>query len=292
MFKPVVTIFGPTASGKSAFAILLAKKINGEVIVADSRQIYRGMDIGTAKNISDKDKNKKNDTLEPIKISGVNHYLINICDLNETFNVALFKKAAFLCIEKIVGEGKWPIVCGGTPLYISAITRNLNLAGTLPNKKLRETLEKTPTDKLFEQYLKLDPEGAKNIDKRNKRRLVRAIEVCLTTGKPFWQQRTKKSVEYPLIKIYIKPDKERLKQNISLRVDEMLKAGLNNEAYLLIKKFGNVEPLKTIGYQEFATQQKSNLSRKDLIIAHTWQFAKRQINWFDKEKNSLKIEYK
>lgn len=289
---PLIAIFGPTASGKSAFAIKLAKIIGGEIIVADSRQIYRHMDIGTAKNISPKDSDRKVLINEPVKISGINHYLINVCDINETFNVALFKKAAISCIEKIVGEGRHPILCGGTPLYISSITKNLSLTGTTPDAKLREQLEQKSLEELFAQYKKLDPSGAARIDQHNKRRLVRALEVCITTGKPFWEQRATEPLDIPIIKLYLKPSKERLRKNIEQRVNEMFNQGLEIEAKSLIKNFGLVEPLKTIGYQDFATQQKNNISTKELIIAHTWQFAKKQINWFDKETNSITIEYK
>jgi tRNA dimethylallyltransferase len=177
---PLIVILGPTASGKSNLAIKLAKKFNGEIISADSRQIYQEMDIGTAKITKE-------------EMSGIPHYLIDIVKPDQEFTLAQYKKLAVKIIKDVQKRGKLPFLVGGTGLYIQAVVDNLEIPQVKPNKKLRNKLEKLTNQELLNQLKKLDPLSAVSIDPNNKRRLIRALEVCLIAKKPFSQQRKKRS---------------------------------------------------------------------------------------------------
>ena len=271
----LITIVGPTAAGKTELAIRLTKKFGGEIVSADSRQVYKEMDIGTGK-ITKKGKR------------GIPHYLIDIVEPNEEFNAAIFKKLAIRTIKDIQKRGKLPFLVGGTGLYIQAIVDNIEFPEVPPQKKLRERLEKKSEKELFKIYQKLDSEGSKYIDKNNKRRLIRAIEVCKMTGKPFWRQREKEESLFDILELGIKTEKEKLKERVSNRVEKMIKSGLEQEVKNLVKKYGrNIPPFQTIGYSEWKDffKGKININEvKNLITLHTLQFAKRQMTWFKRDK--------
>lgn len=272
--EKLIVILGPTASGKTELAIKLAKEFNGEIISADSRQIYKEMDIGTAKPT---EKEKKE----------VHHHLIDLKSPNEEFNVSLYKKVAIKKIKKVIKKGKIPFLVGGTGLYISAICDNLDFPGVPPNKELREKLEKKDKEELFKIYKKLDPEGAKYIDKDNKRRLIRAIEVSKITKKSFWKQRKKRKPLFDILKIGIKRNKEELEKRIEERVKKMIKIGLEKEARNLFQKYGNIPSLETIGYQEWRDFFEGKKRKEEVIkeiILHTKQYTRRQMTWFKKDK--------
>jgi tRNA dimethylallyltransferase len=273
MKKPkLIVILGPTASGKSEMAVELAKKFNGEIISADSRQVYKGMDIGTAK---------------PKNTQKVAHYLINKIRPNQEFNVALYKKATIKIIKDIQKRGKIPFLVGGTGLYIRAVVDNIQFPKVPANNKLRKGLEKKTIKNLFRIYEKLDPQGANFIDKENKRRLIRATEVCKITGKPFWEQRKKEEPLFEVLQIGIKLPKKLLRNNIEKRVENMLKEGLEKEVKSLNKKYGWIPPLQTIGYQEWKEFFEGKMNKeevKKLIVQHTNKFAKRQMTWFKRDK--------
>jgi tRNA-2-methylthio-N6-dimethylallyladenosine synthase len=270
LIKPkLLVVLGPTASGKTDLAIFLAKKFNGELVSADSRMIYKGMDIGTNK---------------PKEF----HYLIDIVNPDEDFNAALYKKEALKAINEIIERGKLPILVGGTGLYIKSVVENLNFPPLKPNKKLRKNLEKKTTEELFKMYKKLDKKGSEIIDKNNKRRLVRAIEVCLSIKEPFFKERKGEPL-FDILEIGIKTNKKELKKRIDKRVDLMFKQRLEKEARKLYKKYGFKIPImKTIGYQEWQDYFKGLISKeevKERIKANTFSFAKRQITWFKKDKS-------
>ncbi|XOB40994.1 MAG: tRNA (N6-isopentenyl adenosine(37)-C2)-methylthiotransferase MiaB [Candidatus Nealsonbacteria bacterium] len=277
LIKPkLIVILGPTAAGKTGLAVKLARQFNGEIISADSRQIYKEMAIGTAKPTKKETK-------------AVPHHLIDFVSLSKDFNVAIYKNKALKVIEKIYKKGKVPFLVGGTGLYIKAIVDNIDFPKVKPNKKLREQLEKKSTGELFKIYKKLDPQGAKLIDKNNKRRLVRAIEVSKLTGKPFWDQRKKQIPLFEVLQIGIKLPKKELKKRISKRTDKMFKLGLEKELKKLKKKYVKSPLLQTIGYAEwFQYTDKEKI--KEAIKLHTLQFAKRQMTWFKKDKKILWIK--
>jgi len=272
----LLVILGPTASGKSDLAIKIAKFFNGEIISADSRQIYKEMNIGTAKPIKDN-----------------LHNLLDLINPDEHFSAAEYKKLAYKTIKNIQNRNKLPILCGGTGLYISSVIENWQFPKIPPQEKLRKQLEKKSIEQLFIIYEKLDPKGANLIDKKNKRRLIRAIEVCKTNNKAFWQQRKKNKPPFKALLIGIKLPKEELKERITKRVKKMIKNGLKTEINALIKKYGWISSLQTIGYQEWKQYFDNKINKKqvqNLIELHTFQYSKRQMTWFKKMKNVTWIE--
>jgi len=267
----LLVILGPTASGKSDLAIKIAKLFNGEIISADSRQIYKEMNIGTAKPI-------KNNL----------HHLLNIIKPDKHFSAAQYKELAYKTIKDIQNRNKLPILCGGTGLYISSVIENWQFSKIPPQETLRKELEKESAEQLFEIYQKIDPDGAKSIDKKNKRRLIRAIEVCKANNKSFWQQRKKDKSPFDTLLIGIKIPKEELKKRITKRIKKMMKIGLETEVKILVKKYGWISSFQTIGYQEWKQYFDNKINKKEvqcLIELHTIQYSKRQMTWFKKMKN-------
>ena len=268
----LLIILGPTASGKSDLAIKLAKLFNGKIVSADSRQVYKEMNIGTAK---------------PSK-GNIRYHLLDIIEPDKRFSAAQYKEAACKAIKDIQNRNKLPILCGGTGLYISSIIENWQFPKVPPQEKLRKELEKKSVEQLFKIYQKLDPEGAKSIDKKNKRRLIRAIEVCKANNKPFWQQRKSSKSLFDTLLIGIELPKKELKERIAKRIKKMIKIGLETEIKILKDKYGRIPSLQTIGYQEWKEYFNNKINKKevqDLIELHTVQYSKRQMTWFKKMKN-------
>ncbi len=290
----VVVIVGPTASGKTALSLTLAKKYNGEIISADSRQIYRGMDIGTAKAPIDKSSNYRFNYL----VDGIKHHLVDIKNPNQNYSVAEFKKDAIKAISQIHKCGRLPIVVGGTGLYISALADNLKIPPIKENKKLRAKLEKELSEKglnyLFKKLVGLDSEAAYIVDSRNPRRVIRALEVALITGKPFTSLRKKGKPLFNLLMIGINSPNDILKKKITERIKEMTKDGLVKEVKNLVKKYGfQAKPFDAIGYREIIEYIKGKISLEEaieLMIKNTWHYAKRQITWFKKDKKVRWLE--
>ena len=276
----LIVILGSTATGKTGLATKLAKKFNGEIISADSRQIYKEMTIGTA---------------QPTKkeMKAIPHYLIDIISPNENFNVALYKKRTLKIIKNIQEKDKVPFLVGGTGLYIQAIVDNILYPKVVQQKRLRKKLEIKDKKELFQIYKKLDPKGARFIDKKNKRRLIRAIEVCQITKKPLWDQRRKDRPLFNNLQIGIRLPKKKLEKKISKRIENMFKLVLEKEVKKLIKKYGWIFSLQTIGYQEWNDYFKRKIEKKTVkenIKFHTLQFAKRQMTWFKRDKRIFWIK--
>jgi len=269
IIKPkLIVIVGPTASGKTDLAMNLAKNFNGEIVSADSQMIYKEMDIGTAK---------------PPKNT---HHMVDLIKPNEEYNVALYKQEAIKAIDDIIKRGKQPFLVGGTGLYIKAITDNLTFPHIKRNEKLRNQLEKKTAEELFLEYQKIDKEGAKIIDRNNKRRLIRAIEVTKALNESFFKERKGEEL-YDCIILGIKTNKEDLENQIRKRVDKMIKDGLEKEARKIYKKYG---VLKTIGYQEWQDYFENKITLEEVrnkIITNTIKYSKRQITWFKKD-NKIK----
>lgn len=325
--KPkLIIIVGPTASGKSALAITLAQKSNGEIVSADSRQIYRGMDIGTAKPplVERKMRHEKRKKTIPedypclVSQENIRHYLIDIKNPNEEYTVAQYKKDAIKAIGKIIKRGKLPILVGGTGLYVKAVVDNLEIPEVKPNpalrKKLEKRIEKEGLEKLFQELVELDPEAAYIVDGKNPRRVIRALEIALTTKKPFSAQRKKGKPLFDALTIGITLPQKKLREKIETRVDEMIKSGLVNEIKNLVKKYGSAPTaFDAIGYREIINylaadkrrlkpqinadnnirvnprinQHKSAYGFEEAvkdIKKNTWAFAKRQMTWFKKDR--------
>jgi tRNA dimethylallyltransferase len=278
--QKLIVILGPTASGKTDLGIYLAKKYNGEIISADSRLVYKNLNIGTAKP-------EKDNLNKEYLVKGIPHYMIDICPLGKTYNAALFKKKAVKYIKDINKRNKVAFLVGGTGLYIDAIAKNIDFPEIIPDKKLRQELEKKSTESLFEEYKKIDRSGADKIDKNNRRRLIRAIEVCKLSKKSFWENRELKEPIFDILKLGIKIEKEDLLERINKRINKMFKQGLQTEATSLLHKYGNIPPLRTIGYQEWIGKEKPSKleieSIKERIVINTNKFAKRQMTWFKRD---------
>ncbi|MEK7508049.1 MAG: tRNA (adenosine(37)-N6)-dimethylallyltransferase MiaA [Patescibacteria group bacterium] len=306
--KPkLLVIVGPTASGKTALAIELAKKFGGEIVSADSRQIYRGMDIGTAKppfspasRRVDAKMSVPNDRsrfgIQYLPHS-IPHHLIDIKDPDEDYTVADYKRDAIKAIRGILNIGKLPILVGGTGLYVKAVVENLDIPKVKENPSLRNELEAdlkiSGLDFLFRRLIALDPEAAYIIDPKNPRRVIRALEVAITTGKPFTAQRKKNSPLFDARIIGIKVRAKTIRERIDDRADEMIHQGLVEEVRNLYKKYGRVKALEAIGYREIIDYigGKSSLDEAvKNIKTNTWHYAKRQITWFKKDKNTLWID--
>ena len=273
----LIVIIGPTASGKSALAIKIAKKFNVEIVSADSRQIYKEMDIGTAK------PTKK----EKIEIK---HHLIDIKNPNEDYTAGQYKKDTLNTINKIIASGKIPILVGGTGLYVSAIVNNLEIPEIKENKKLRAKIEKEIQEKgldfVFKKLVALDPEAVYIVDPKNPRRVIRALEIALVSGKKFSEQRKKGKPLYDVLEIGLNPPSEILKARISKRIKLMIKSGLINEVKKLTKKYGyKCKAFDAIDYREIIDYLRGHINLEEAlkqIENNTWHYTKRQLTWFKK----------
>lgn len=298
----ILVIVGPTASGKTTLAIKLAKKLGGEIVSADSRQVYRGMDIGTAKPpFSPASKRAGAKTSVPRGDSrrgttyiseGIPHHLIDIKNPDEDYAVAEYKRDAIKTIQDILLRGKLPILVGGTGLYVKAVIENLNIPKVVAHEMLRRELEKGATRKgvgyLFKKLLALDPEAAYVVDPKNPRRVIRALEVTLTTGKPFTAQRTKGAPLFDARIIGIKVPPITLRHRIEKRVDQMIHDGLVEEVRALYEKYRKVKALDAIGYREIIDYLEGKISLDEAIRQmklNTWHYARRQMTWFRKDEN-------
>ena len=282
--KPkIIVITGPTASGKSAAAILLARKLKGEIISADSRQVFVSMDLGTGKVAKDPNQDE-------FYSEGVRHYLIDIVNPNDEFNVSHFKKAAEISITEILKEGKLPIICGGTGFWIRSLIDNIDLPKVKPNLKLREELNKFSATKLFNKLEKLDPERAKNIDKNNKVRMIRAIEIATAIGKvptPKIQES-----EFDVLKLALSVNKEILDAKIKKRLEERFEQGMVLEVQGLHDSGISWEKLEAFGleYRWISRYLQNKISfdeMKEKLFFDIVHYAKRQSTWLRKEKDLI-----
>ena len=294
--KPkIIVILGPTASGKSDVAVELALRLRSgqakkfgtkgaEVISADSRQVYKGLDIGTGK-------------ITKKEMKGIKHHLLDVISPRKQFSASDFVRITNDAIAQIVISGKIPIVCGGTGFYIDALLGEKQLAEAPPNEKLRAQLEKKSVEELFKILKKLDPERAKNIDAKNGRRLVRAIEICEALGpnsaSRFAQATLGKKVpsKYDVIKLGIKTEEKELKNRINKRIEKWFKMGLLKEVRDLHQKGLSWKRMSELGleYKIVANHLQKKISKEEMIERmqiETWQYAKRQKQWF-KDKNII-----
>ncbi|MFA6446138.1 MAG: tRNA (adenosine(37)-N6)-dimethylallyltransferase MiaA [Candidatus Paceibacterota bacterium] len=273
--KPkILVIIGPTAVGKSDLAVELAKKFNGEIISADSRQVYRGMDIGSGK-------------ITKNEMKGIPHHLLNVANPKQTYTVAKYQNDAMRAVKDIISRGKLPIVCGGTGFYIQALVDGIILPDVPPNAKLRKTLEKKSVVELYKILQKLDPIRAKNIDKANPRRLVRAIEIAKALGTipPISKDN---SLFNPLF-IGLTLPKEKLQKNIEKRYDKRIKKGMAQEVKRLHSSGLSWKRLESFGleYRVIAQFLQDKISKDEMrqrIITESMQYAKRQMQWWKKDQ--------
>jgi tRNA dimethylallyltransferase len=261
--KPIViVILGQTATGKSDLAVKLARAVGGEVISADSRQVYKGLDIGTGK-------------ITKGDMRGVPHHLLDVASPRYKFSVARFQKLANKKIKEILSRGNTPIICGGTGLYIDAITRGTLFPEVPPNPTLRKSLALRNDRSLLLKLQKLDPARAKNIESKNKVRLIRAIEIAKALGKVPATTQATPVYEFVKIGLYLPPEK--LKRKIEKRVKKMFEDGLLGEIHELKKRRVTKKRLRELGFEY-------NDPTYDKVVISTLKYAKRQMTWFKRDK--------
>ena len=291
MNKPtVIVIAGPTASGKSRLAVELAKRINGEIISADSMQIYKEMNIGTAKITSEEQQ-------------GIKHYMLDFVSPNERYSVSSYKKQAEKFIEEILKRGKTPIICGGTGLYIDSLIYNIefleeDIDETYRNK-LNQIAETEGLEKLYNMAVEIDPEAMQKISKNDQKRIIRVLEIYHKTGKTKTEQdleSRKNEVRYNYKVFVINTDREILYDRINKRVDKMIDNGLINEVKSILQKYDEFPTaMQGLGYKEVVNYLNNNLSKEEMIEKlkmETRRYAKRQITWFKKNKEAYWIDRK
>lgn len=275
MNNKVIAVVGATASGKTSYAIDLARKIGGEIISADSRLVYKGMDIGTAKP-----------TIE--EMQGIPHYMIDVVEPEFNYSAGLYAKEAKRCIEDIVSRGKVPIVVGGTGLYYRVLLENYDLPDVKPDYELRENLCKYSCEELLEMLLNLDEKAGNSVEKNDKKKLIRYIEIIKLTGKPLDLARGKRDKEFDVEWIGLNFPREILYDRINKRVDQMIELGLVEETQELLEKHGRISNITdTIGYREIISYLDGELSlddAKDKLKQNTRNYAKRQLTWFRKNE--------
>lgn len=276
----ILVILGQTATGKSDLAVKLAKKINGEIISADSRQVYKGLDIGSGK------VTKK-------EMDGIPHHLLDVASPKRKFSVAQYQKLTEKKIKKIISRKHVPIICGGTGFYIDSITNGTIFPEVPPNQKLRKQLNKKSTEELFKILKKLDSKRTENIESKNKVRLIRAIEITKTLGKvpPF----KKKPSPYTFIKIGLYLPPEKLKEKIEKRLLKRIKAGMVKEVKDLHANGLSWKRLEELGleYRYVALYLQGKLTKKEMVEklkTEIFRFAKRQMRWFKRDKEIEWIE--
>ncbi len=285
--KKIVVIVGPTASGKSGLGIFLAKKFGGEIISADSRQVYRGMDIGTGKVPKDIFQHT-NDRIYIAK--GIRHYLIDVADPKKVFTVSDFKKLGKKALDNIASRSKVPFVVGGTGFYIDALVYNLILPEVPPNKKLRAELAKHSTEQLFKMLKKKDPSRAKNIDKHNKHRIIRALEIILTTGKPVPKLANGYSLmasRYDILWLGLKP--KNLEKRIKERLDKRLRQGMIKEVKRVLSRGVSRKRLHNLGLEyrwasQYLNREMGYKEMKEGLLRNIVKYSKRQMTWFKRNK--------
>jgi len=273
--QKVVAIVGPTCTGKTALSLQIGRKIPAEIISCDSRNVYKYFDIGTAKP-------SKGEQAE------INHHFIDVVEPDQDFTAAQFAREGSRLIEEICARGKLPIVCGGTGFYARALLEGLSIPEVPPQKELRESLQKEEDNDhglLHRRLSELDPITAQRLNPNDRFRLVRALEVCLTTGKTFSE--LARAVEAPFDVLWIGlsiRDREKLKVLIKSRVDQMILSGMLDEVKDLCARFGRSQKImNTVNYRDLCKYLAGELSYDDALIEvyrHNYQLARRQMMWF------------
>ena len=287
--KPTVYVIGgPTASGKSKLAVELAKKINGEIISADSMQIYKDMNIGTAKITNQ-------------EMQGIKHYLIDFISPEQRYSVSSFKKDAEDAIEKILSNGKTPIIVGGTGLYIDSLIYGIEFQDEKIDTKYREKLNKIAEieglEKLYKKAQKIDSEAMAKISANDRKRIKRVLEIYHKTGKTKTEQEKesrKNEVKYNYKVFAITIPREKLYERINKRVDQMLEQGLIEEVKKILEKYSYFPTaMQGLGYKEVIEYLENKITKEEMIEKikkETRHYAKRQITWFKKNKETIWLD--
>lgn len=272
MQDPLIAIVGPTGVGKTALSIRLAEEFHGEIVSADSRQVYRGMDIGTAK--PDEEEQRR-----------VPHHLLDLVEPGEPFTLAQYQQLAYRVIAEINRRGRVPFVVGGSGLYVRAVLEGLTIPRVPPNHGRRAELERADTVDLYQQLQRIDPRAAERIDPRNKRRVIRALEVSETAGEPITSLQTHRAPPYRILRIGLTLPRPLLYDRINARVDRMLVAGLVDEVRGLMKRGYELDTpaMSGLGYRQIASFVRGEATLDEavrLLKRDTRRFVHHQYSWF------------
>lgn len=286
--EKVIVICGPTASGKTALSIELAKRINGEIVSCDSMQIYKDMDIGTAKPTKE-------------EMQGIKHYLIDFVSPDERYSVADYKLDAKKAIKEIINKGKVPIIVGGTGLYVDSLIYEIEYPNIEFDEEYRLKLEKEADENgladLYEKAKKIDSQAIEKISENDRKRILRILEIYHATGKNKTEQEIesrKKEVEYDYKVYALKWDREKLYERINKRVDIMLEQGLIDEVKSIYKKYKKFPTaMQGLGYKEVVEYLENKTTKEEMIEKikqETRRYAKRQMTWFRKNKQTIWLD--
>ncbi|MDP3727151.1 MAG: tRNA (adenosine(37)-N6)-dimethylallyltransferase MiaA [bacterium] len=272
----LIVIVGPTASGKSALAVRLARKFNGEIISADSRQVYRGLDIGTGK-------------VSRREMRGVPHHLLDVADPRQPFSVVEFQQLAQRAIRDITGRGKIPILVGGTGFWIDAVAYGIELPRVPPNPRLRKQLSKKDPLQLLTLLQRLDPERARTVEHQNPRRLIRAIEIAKALGRT---PKVERRMPYRVLWLGLRPAAAALRRQIKKRAEQMVRTGITGETKSLLRRGVTRERIREFGFEyrailDFLEKRISRRELADAIAAGSRAYARRQMTWW-KRNNSIR----
>lgn len=273
----IICVVGATASGKTDLAVKLAKAVDGEIISADSMQVYKNMPIATA--VATKEEQ-----------DGVPHHLVEFLNTDQTFSVADFVERAKVLIDEITARGRVPIVAGGTGLFVDSLVKNISFSQVGSNAEIRNELAEKSNEELFEKLVELDPKSAEDIHPNNRKRVIRALELCMSGTSKTEQNENSMLIDSPYDALYIGigyQDRQKLYDRINKRVDLMLDAGLENEARQMLGKQG-LTARQAIGHKELQPYIDGNITLDEAVEGlkrETRRYAKRQLTWFRRNEN-------
>lgn len=273
----IICVVGATASGKTDLAVKLAKAVDGEIISADSMQVYKNMPIATA--VATKEEQ-----------DGVPHHLVEFLDADQTFSVADFVERAKVMIEEITARGRVPIIAGGTGLFVDSLVKNISFSDVGSNAEIRNELAEKSNEELYEKLLKLDPNAAEDIHPNNRKRVIRALELCMSGTSKTEQNENSMLIDSPYDALYIGigyKDRQKLYDRINKRVDLMLEAGLENEVRQMLGKQG-LTARQAIGHKELQPYIDGKITLDEAtenLKRETRRYAKRQLTWFRRNEN-------
>lgn len=273
----IICVVGATASGKTDLAVKLAKAVDGEIISADSMQVYKNMPIATA--VATKEEQ-----------DGVPHHLVEFLNTDQTFSVADFVERAKVLIDEITARGRVPIIAGGTGLFVDSLVKNISFSEVGSNAEIRNELAEKSNEELFEKLVALDPKSAENIHPNNRKRVIRALELCMSGTSKTEQNENSMLIDSPYDALYIGigyQDRQKLYDRINKRVDLMLEAGLENEARQMLGKQG-LTARQAIGHKELQPYIDGNITLDEAVEGlkrETRRYAKRQLTWFRRNEN-------
>ena len=287
--KKLLVIVGPTGTGKTDLGLKLAKKFNGELVSADSRQIYIGMDIGTGKEIESSKYDVKKNKGSWV-VNGIPIHLYDVINPDKTFSVVEYQQEALGKIKEIENKGKLPILVGGTGLYVQAIVEGVNIPKVPPDSKLRAKLESKPLATLVSQLEQVDPKTAIKIDKQNPRRVIRALEVYYSSGQLFSSLEGKFKVNFDSVQIGLTAPRDFLYKKVDDQIDDWFRVGFIEEVKKLISDGYDekLPALTSLGYRQVAMYLKGNLTIEEAKQRIKWEhhgYIRRQFTWFRKRKN-------